>query len=265
MDAAPLSSKLPAAVESPLLAAAGFRHAFFTRHGGASSGPFASLNFSFGVGDDPRAVELNFQRAAASLGVAAERLCHLSQVHGATVVQLTEGARRLSTAAVEGDAVITTSSDTAAAVRTADCVPVLVGDRRLGSAAAIHAGWRGVVARVVEAAVAALVAGGSRPRDLAAAVGPHISASAFEVGDDVATELAGASDATGVIHRRVGGRPRVDLRSIVHAQLLRAGLSPSSVDHVPGCTYHDRESFFSFRRDGQMGGRHLSAIVGRRP
>ena len=250
----------PVSLQSPLLARAGFRHAFFTRVGGVSRGPYESLSFSLSVGDDREHVAENFRRAAESLGIRAERIYYLSQVHGRQT-RVADGKEPAeSFLRHEGDAVIARGGELACGVRSADCVPILMGDRETGAVAAIHAGWRGVARGVVGAAVEALRELTGRGGDLLAAIGPHISLRAFEVGEDVAAELEAASDARDVVER-TAARPHVDLRRIVRAQLVGAGLSPSAVDDVFGCTVTEPERFFSFRRDGAQSGRHLAAIV----
>ncbi len=255
-------------LESSLLRAAGFRHAFFTRRGGVSKGPYESLNFSTSVGDDPESVAANFARAASALGVDEERLFFLSQVHGAAVTVLSEpdvhraGARR-SIAEREGDALASSVPGVVCGVRTADCVPILVGDRRSGAVVAIHAGWRGVVRGAVAAGVRRLAElSGSSAGEFVAAIGPHIGSTAFEVGEDVALELERVAAGVSCVSRS-GPKPVVALAPIVRQQLLMEGLPPGAVDHVPGCTFSDPERFFSFRRDGKVGGRHYSAIVAR--
>jgi YfiH family protein len=250
-------------LQSPVLLGAGFRHGFFTRRGGASTGPYATLNFSAAVGDSPASVETNLTRAAAALGVARERLYYLTQVHGAAVIEVT-GDEVASTVAVrEGDALVARGADVACGVRVADCVPVLLGDAATGAVAAVHAGWRGVVADVVGAAVAALRRETEGAAGLVAAIGPHISEAAFEVGEEVAQQLDAVAPEAAAVQRVAGQKPRVALRALVRAQLLRAGLRASDIDDVAGCTFTEPERFFSFRRDGPRSGRHLAAIATR--
>lgn len=250
-------------LQSPRLLEAGFTHAFFTRRGGVSSGPFASLNLSPDVGDDPDHVRENSSRAAAVLGVGADRLYMTRQVHGADVLVI-DGSEALSAVAARAaDASISDAPGLACAVRTADCVPILIGDRESGRVAAVHAGWRGVAANIAGACVRQLSELGSDPRALIAALGPHITAPAFEVGEDVALALERAPGGAGSVIRRSGRKPHVDLAHIVREQLLLAGLDASHVDSVPGCTVADAASFFSHRRDGAASGRLLSAIVPR--
>lgn len=246
---------------SERLAREGFRHAFFTRRGGASSGPYATLSFSLAAGDDPEAVEENHRRAATVLGIEPARLLYLSQVHGVEVVFAEPSLTRAACARIEGDALLARDGQLACGVRSADCVPILLADPASGAVGAVHAGWRGVEAGIAGAAVAALAEVGGAGR-LVAAIGPHIGPRAFEVGEDVAARLVTASPRGDVVSRE-GGRIRVDLRAIVRAQLRAAGLPDDAIDDVHGCTYSEPERFHSYRRDGATSGRHLSAIVPR--
>ncbi|MBN2192023.1 MAG: peptidoglycan editing factor PgeF [Polyangiaceae bacterium] len=248
-------------LESPVLRRAGFRHAFFTRKGGVSTGPFATLNFSRSVGDAEANVEANLERAAATLGVPRANLFLLTQVHSAIVVELGPGDVATNTAERSGDALVAARGGRACCVRVADCVPILLADRVSGAVAAVHAGWRGVAADIVGLAVAALRRAVAREVELVAAIGPHISTAAFEVGDDVATILAGIAPERAVVQRSPLGRPHVDLGNLVRVQLERAGVASDDIDDVPGCTVADADRFFSYRRDGARSGRHLAAIV----
>lgn len=227
-----------------------------------SAAPWDTLNFALNVGDDPVAVHENFARAARSLGV--DRIYIVSQIHG-TAAQVLTGVEDPADVRVRpGDIVISKTPGVACGVRSADCVPVLVGDRRSGAAAAIHSGWRGTVANAAAAGVAALRSLIGGPGDLVAAVGPHIEACCFEVGEDVAKQLAGCSSlGEDAVRPGAGGKPHVNLRGIVRAQLRAAGVDAEAIEDVPGCTAHDVEWFHSFRRDGQRSGRLLSTIVAR--
>ncbi len=255
-------SVTPAFERSELLARAGFSHGFFERSGGVSEGPFASLNFSTASGDLPERVAENFRRAAEVLGVASEAVYCLSQVHGTRARLLTGEEQREAVLLEEGDITLSGAPGVACGTRYADCVPVLLADPQSGAVAAVHAGWRGVAANAVAAGVTALGALVGRPLQLLAAVGPHISASAFEVSEDVAQQLERASNAAGVVLRS-GPQPKVALRRIVHAQLLMAGLREEHIEHLGGCTVSEPERYHSFRRDGAASGRHLAAIVAR--
>ena len=254
-------------LESTLLREAGFRHAFFTRNGGVSEGAYRSLSFSIAAGDDARHVSQNLERAALALGVPSARIHFLSQVHGRTTCTLWGSERQSELIHVEGDALASRSPGLACGVRSADCVPVLLADRKSGAVAAAHAGWRGAVNGIVSSAIEALRALVPDP-ELIAAIGPHISLAAFEVSDDVAQTLLRASRDPKIVDDGQGtawasGKPHVDLRRMLRAELLGQGLADASIDDVAGCTVLEPERFFSFRRDGKASGRHLSAIVPR--
>ncbi len=245
---------------SNLLEKEGFRHGFFLRRGGVSSGVFSSLNFTTTTGDSPDNVRRNLEIAGAEIGVAPEKIYYLSQVHGteSLIVDGQEVAERVLEN--EGDIVLTRAPGVAAAIRTADCVPVLIACRKTGWVAACHSGWQGCVRGAAPATVDVLRRAGAE--DLIASIGPHISSRAFEVDEDVAQQLVDASPDRNIVDRGYE-KPHVDLRRMVRAQLAASGLSHQSIDDVDGCTVLDEADFFSFRRDGNPSGRMLSAIVGR--
>lgn len=246
-----------------MLTRAGFVHGFFTREGGVSEGPFASLNCSPDVGDRAEQVRENLGRVAQALGLAAEHLYVAAQVHDRGVIVLKGGESASVVARTAADAIVASAPAVGCGVRTADCVPILLADPESGRVAAVHAGWRGLVREVIASAIEQMVTLGSRRAALLAAFGPHIGPSAFEVGEDVAIELSRTSSAEGVVQRAANGKPHVELARIVHAQLCAAGLARDSIEQVPGCTYRDASRYFSFRRDGQRSGRMLSVIVPR--
>jgi YfiH family protein len=248
---------------SPLLTSEGFAHAFFTRHGGVSQGAHATLNFSASTGDPEENVRRNLAVAAGRLGVQPGKLYLLSQVHGARVITLSGEEPREEILRIEGDALLSGRPGIACGVRVADCVPVLLADARSGLACAIHAGWRGAVAGVVPAALDALCAAAPSPPELLAAIGPHLSADAFEIGEEVAAQLEAAAPGEQVVVRAPGRKPHGDLARLVTWQLRRRGVE--RIERVPGCTFFDPGRFFSFRRDGARSGRHLAAIVPRSP
>jgi YfiH family protein len=187
------------------------------------------------------------------LGSGVAGVVQVRQVHGARVVEATVSG---AAPGQEADALVArgASGPLAVGVRVADCVPVLVGDPTSGDVAAIHAGWRGVVAGVVPAAIAVLSSRAAGGAPLVAAIGPCIGACCFEVGRDVAARI-------GHIAREAGDKAYVDLRAAVRAQLAAAGVPGHRIEDVPGCTRHEPERFHSFRRDGADSGRMLAAIA----
>jgi len=239
-------------LRSERLAEEGFVHGFSTRSGGVSRGPFASLNLGPATGDDPAAVEENHRRLADAAGFPRADLRLVHQVHGDRVIRL--DGREPPPPGAEGDALLAAVPGLAPAVRTADCVPILLAHPRSGMVAAVHAGWRGARLRIAAATVAELAAAGAAPAELVASVGPAIGRCCYEVSPElaegfVATYGAGVAD----------GR-RLDLREVVRLQLAGAGIPAAAVDFVGGCTACDPATYFSHRRDEGRTGRHLSFI-----
>lgn len=228
-------------LSSSVLTNAGFPHAFTTR----GAGDFATLR-------DPVRLRSYQERLAKAVGFDLARFYQTKQVHGRTVV--TAGGDPAELLRVEADGIVAEAgSGDAVAVRVADCVPILLADRESGRVAAVHAGWRGVEARILDVAVAALGA----PAGIVAAIGPCIGACCFEVGTDVAARL-------GHIVHRSGDKAYVDLRAAVREQLVSAGLAKGSIEDVPGCTKCDADRFHSYRRDGDDSGRLVAVVVARR-
>jgi YfiH family protein len=154
----------------------------------------------------------------------------------------------------EGDALWTDLAGLALSVVTADCVPVVLADPVAGRVAAVHAGWRGVVAGVVAEAVRALDV---PPEELAAWVGPAIGACCYEVGEDVAGEVASVAGEECVMVRP-GRRPHLDLVAAVRSQLVDAGVPAPRV--VLRCTRCDPETLWSYRREGRGAGRNHAFV-----
>lgn len=243
-------------LRSPLVPDAPLVHGFSTRLGGVSSGPYRSFNLGQAWGDSEAQVQANFERLAAEGGFAREELVMVKQVHGNRVLrasELEEGA--------QADGLYASASDPGPkvlAVRTADCVPILLCSSRGDRFAALHSGWRGTVANIVAPAVQALtreLTPHIEASDLWAMVGPCIELDAFEVGDEVAEHFP-------VEQRRrdAWGRWHVDLPGTVGAQLREAGLHPERCLRVGQCTHAHPDLYFSYRRDGRPTGQMLSFI-----
>ncbi|HEX6311339.1 MAG TPA: polyphenol oxidase family protein [Acidimicrobiia bacterium] len=220
------------------------RVVFTDRHGGISAPPYDTANLGVLTDDDPAAVAENRRRVAAAVGGAAADAAtwfRMRQVHGAVVVV----AERAGAGVPDADAVVTARPGTPLVVLTADCAPVaLVSAGALG---AVHAGWRGLAAGVVEAAAAALRRLDEAP--VRAVIGPCIHPARYPFG---ATELALVADRLGptVVGRTEAGEPALDLRAGVRAALAAAGVT--AVDDVDLCTAASLDHF-SYRRDGVTG------------
>ena len=253
-------SQTPQLLSSSLLSREGFSHGFFTRVGGVSSGEFSSLSFATGSGDSIEHLKENLRIAGALLEVPGSSVFFLNQVHGVGHFIVNEESRQEAAQQTDGDIVLSNTPALAAAIRTADCVPILLACRRTGWVCACHSGWQGCVQGAANTAISLMRKNGAT--DIIAAIGPHISAHSFEVSEDVAQELVSASPEKRIADRS-REKPHVDLRAMVTSQLMHSGLDLEQIDHVRGCTVIEEERFFSFRRDGNPSGRMLSAIVAR--
>lgn len=238
-------------------------HGFATRAGGVSEGPYASLNLGFAVGDLRDRVEENHRRLAVVAGAALEALHTVKQVHGDRVVEVGagEGTGTLRPPEGEADALWTERPEHWVAVGTADCVPVLLVDPEGRRVAAVHSGWRGTEARIVARTVESLVARGSRPERLLAAVGPCIQRCCYVVSEDLGQRFTAGFGPEVVV--REGADVRLDLARAVRDTLLGAGLKAAHVEVLPHCTACDADRFFSHRRDAGLTGRHLNFVVHR--
>ena len=208
---------------------------------------------------------------AEALDVPASALVRLRQVHGTDVVVRRRGGRPDASGLPAADIVVSDDPDVVLAVQTADCVPLLVADRRTGAVAAAHAGWRGTAAGAARVTVEALQrAFGARPPDLVAAIGPSIGPCCYEVGGEVRDAFVRAGHAPGDVERWFvppaagpsgpGGRRHLDLWAANRDQLVAAGLDPAAV-HTSGlCTADHPAVLCSYRRDGAGAGRLAGAI-----
>ena len=226
-------------------------HGFFTRQGGVSTGPYASLNCSLSGGDDRPQVLENRARVARALGARPEHLLGLSQVHGTTVATVTE-----PWAPGEGpkaDAMVTNTPGLALGVITADCAPVLFADPVSRVVGAAHAGWRGAVSGILEATVGAMIALGADRDHIVAVVGPCIRQPSYEVAADLRDAVLARNEADARFFNP--GRPghwMFNLSDYCAARLAAAGLAGISI--TPGDTAADADRFFSHRRRTLSGG-----------
>jgi polyphenol oxidase len=250
-------------LQCALLSIPGVRHAFFTRDGGVSDGFYASLNAGLGSRDAPERVAENRARMAAALGVAPDRLVTAYQVHSPNVVVATEPWSRAE--APRADAVVTRVPALAVGVTTADCGPLLLANREAGVVGAAHAGWRGALTGVAEAAVEAMEKLGASRRRIVVALGPMIRQPNYEVGPDFVARFAAEDPGSEGFFTPAAreGHAMFDLPGYITARLQRAGVG--RLEDLGHCTYGDPARFFSYRRSTHRAeadyGRHISAIA----
>lgn len=250
-------------VKADTLAIPGIRHAFFTREGGVSSGPYASLNGGIGSADNAAHVTENRARMAAALAVEPHCLITAYQIHSPCVV--VAEAPWTFEARPRADGIVTRKPALAIGVSTADCGPVLLAEPEARVVGAAHAGWRGALAGIVEATIAAMESLGAARDRIRAALGPMIRQPNYEVGPDLIDRFA-AEDPESESFFAPAPRPRhalFDLGGYVAARLRRAGIR--HIEDIGLCTYAEPGLFFSYRRathraEGDYG-RHVNAIV----
>lgn len=211
--------------------------------------PYASLNLATHVGDDPRAVAENRRRLRSELALPAEP-GWIEQVHGAQTVRLSTAMRGAC-----ADASWTDEPGEVCVVMTADCLPVLFADDQGRCVAAAHAGWKGLLAGVLESAIAAMPV---QPSSLQAWIGPAIGADVYQVGAEIRSAfLANNPGECEWFRPDVAGRFRLDLAGIARQRLKAAGVE--RISGAQWCTASDPGAFFSFRRDGVCG--RMAALI----
>jgi YfiH family protein len=241
----------------------GVRHGFFTREGGVSNGVYATLNGGVGSNDRPESVAENRARMAAALSVKPDYLITAYQIHSPDVVVADKPWDPASRP--RADAIVTRAEGLAIGISTADCGPVLLADSEARVIGAAHAGWRGAIGGVLEAAIAAMEKLGANRACMIAALGPTIRQPNYEVGPDLVERFVKADRsnerffAPGIR----AGHAQFDLPGYIVDRLTRAGVG--QIEDLRQCTYADPAQFYSYRRSTHRSepdyGRHINAIA----
>jgi purine-nucleoside/S-methyl-5'-thioadenosine phosphorylase / adenosine deaminase len=241
----------------------GVLHGFLTREGGTSLGLYESLNCGFGSADDPEAVEVNRARAVVRIGAEGLPLVTVHQVHSPDVVTVETPWPRSENP--KADALVTRRPGLCLGVLSADCVPILFADPQAGVIGAAHSGWKGALAGVAEATVAAMRALGAEPSRIRVAIGPAIQNYSYEVGPEFPGNFAEIDRAALDFFRPSSrpGRYMFDLPGYVEHRLGRLGLAAIGNTGLDTCS--DAARFFSYRRTTLRGeadyGRQISLIA----
>jgi YfiH family protein len=248
---------------SPLLEHLGVPHAFSTRTGGVSRPPFDSLNLGIAgdatIRDSSENLEENYRRLRAAAGCADLGRCWVTQVHGADVCDIHPGCAFENGA--RADALVSDDPARVLSVKYADCVPLLLASADGRAVAAVHAGWRGLIAGVIRAAVTRLEqTAGATASSFVAAIGPCIGFNAFEVGPEVLAVFETRMGSAAPIRAGRADKGHVDLRKAALLELQSAGFAPDRIDTTDRCTFTHPQEFFSHRRDGNATGR-MAAII----
>ncbi len=241
-------------VTSKLMAQHGVNAVFSDREGGVSQSPFDSLNLGFELGDAKRNVEQNIKKICLHAGMREPH--QAKQVHATKVLHCTGNG---FVHEQEADVLVTSESNVPLAVRTADCLPILLVDPVAQVIAAVHAGWRGTAAQVAQIAVQTMCELGSAPELIVASLGPCIGPCCFEINNDIAAQLEASCGENVVAFSE--GKLCADLSEANKLQLLESGLAVENIEMLEMCTVcHTSPSYFSYRRDLGQTGRQLSMI-----
>lgn len=229
-------------------------HAFSTRRGERN-------DFTLGTAASPNPmVEINRVRFLAAVGATGWPILKLKQVHSGVVVGMNDTSA--AGEPVEGDASATALEGMILGVQTADCVPILIADSQARAVAAIHAGWRGTIARIAQSTIAQLrETFGVDPKNLVAVLGPHIGVCCYEVGEEVVEAVADPA----VFERKPEWKkPHLDLAEANRRQLRDSGIPGSQIEMSSLCTRCREDLFHSYRRDGRRSG-HMLSVIGIAP
>jgi YfiH family protein len=238
-----------------------FPHGFLGRRGGVSTGELAGLNVGYGSKDDREAIAGNRRLAVAALLPEAE-LATVHQIHSAEALHVQRAWPQDQRP--RADAMVTDTPNLLLGILTADCAPVLFADHRAVVVGAAHAGWRGALAGVTDATIAAMERLGARRENIHAAVGPCIGQPSYEVDEAFrARFLEHDPDNARYFVPGEGGKPHFDLEAYVVHRLLAVGID--EVEALNLDTYSNADRFYSYRRSTHRGeadyGRQLSAIA----
>jgi len=246
-------------------------HFSTTRFGGVSNGTYASFNMGNFSDDDPLNIYENRRILSRMFYMEMDQFIIPHQTHGTRVLPIDESFLALDPeAAIETlygvDATITCKKDLFLCVTTADCVPILLYDKKQKVIAAIHAGWKGTVGRIVEKTIETMNRQySSSPADIIAGIGPAISIKHYEVGDEVIAAFVREgfilSDQGVAFRKNTASKWHIDLKEINRRELLRLGIAEANIEKSELCTFEREDLFFSARRQTEHSGRMLTGIM----
>jgi len=249
----------------------GFTNAFSTRMGGISPMPDAALNLA-GFNEDVAENIHENRRRFLKLFEGTWTLAGCWQVHGADIRVVRSQEEAMPKPGVLGDdqycdALVSDTPNILLAVKTADCVPILMGDPLTRAFAAVHAGWRGTSTSIIQHAIKKLEHEyGTSPKDLRVAIGPAANACCYEVGSEVIDVFKERfSGADQLLTATRDGHARIDLHRANREQLIESSVSPERIHMAPFCTMDRNDLFFSYRQEKKLHGRvgRLMSVIGR--
>ncbi|MDX8404299.1 MAG: peptidoglycan editing factor PgeF [Mariprofundaceae bacterium] len=250
----------PQLIHSELFRSLGITAFFSERQGGVSQPPFDSLNFGYHLANDEHSdeysISVNMKRLMAHTGLTSPPH-QTTQEHGIGHIICSGNGHIHKTSA---DILISSEGGCPVAVRTADCLPILLADPVNRIIAAVHAGWRGTAKQVVANAIKVMEKQGANVQNIHASLGPCIGSCCFEIDEACATQLiSGSPNASDAIIRKE--KPYADLTAINIMQLQKIGVSHQHIESNDACTCCNPDRFYSYRRDHGNTGRHLGVVV----
>jgi polyphenol oxidase len=238
------------------------KHFITGREGGVTKGEKGSLNLSYNVGDEAENVFHNRTALAKAMGIEEKCLIFPKQVHGNNVVHIKPD--NVDTLSEAGDALITSTAGVCLMTTAADCVPILLFDPDKKAIAAVHAGWRGTVSKIVANTLTAMKEKfGSEPQNIKVGIGPSISPEVYEVGEEVveAVHQVFEDDAAQLLVKSgETGRAKFNLWDANKIQLLRLGVREENIEVAGICTFSNQDEFFS-ARGSKNSGRFAAGIL----
>jgi polyphenol oxidase len=245
-----------------LLSFQNLSHVVTTRQGGVSKKLYRTLNLSLKVGDELKNVLLNRMKLAEYIGITMDNLYFPDQCHTANIKEVTGSIT--PDQLINTDALVTNEKLKCIAVLTADCVPVLLYDTKQHAIAAIHAGWRGTIQKIVPKTIRLMAEQyNSKPSEILACMGPSISWENYEIGTDVADEFRKVFGNESKIIRvnTITGKTHLDLWEANYRLMIDSGIRDEHIEISRICTFKNHKSFYSARRDGIACGRFASCIM----
>lgn len=218
---------------------------FFTKKNGFSKGIYKSLNCGKGSNDNKKVVNKNLLCVSKKIKISKKKLILLHQIHSAKVVDL---KKIFIVKKFKADGIATKLSNFALCILTADCVPILIADKKNMNIAAIHAGWKGANSGIVENIIKLMKKKGSKISNLIVAVGPCISHKNYEIKEDFIKKIKkkNSNYRKFIIYKKK--KTYFNLRKFIEYKFLNLGIKKNNIEHINKDTYSDKKHFFSYRR-----------------
>ena len=237
-------------------------HAFFNRKGGKSNGIFKSLNCGLGSSDVKKNVKNNLKIVSNKIKNKSQKIVLLKQIHSNKFHFINKNSKNLNSKLI-GDALITNKRNTAIAVLTADCAPILIHDENKNMVAAIHAGWKGAYKGIVEKVIKFMIKKGCSPKNITAVIGPCISVNSYQVKQNFIKKFILKSKKNKVFFSKIKDKDYFNLNKYIYFQIKR--LKIKKIDIIKKDTFITKNNFFSARRSIRQNksdyGRNISVIM----